>query len=621
MDPLWISAAFLFGFAVRQVGLPPLVGFLMAGFTLNAAGIEGGPMLENIADMGVTLLLFSIGLKLRIKSLLKPEIWAGASIHMVISVLLFGAAMYALGIAGMAYFGPLDIKLTLLVAFALSFSSTVFAVKVLEDRAEMRSFHGQVAIGILIIQDLLAVIFITASTGKLPSPWAILAVPGLFLLRPVLMHLMDRSGHGELMILCGFLMALVFGAGLFELVGLKADLGALFMGIMLAPHAKASEMAKHLLGFKDFFLIGFFLSIGLSGVPTLATFGVALLLVAVMPIKVALFFILLTRFKLRARTAVLASLNLANYSEFGLIVGAIALANGWLSGDWLVIVALALTMTFIAAAPLNARARAIVAAVQGRVGRFEAPTPLPEDAPIDAIALPMAIAGGWKTSLKQHRREHARLYNLRGDPALKLSIRKQPNANTVSVADQVTRANRVFAEAQVGNRYRAGFPGIVDEIALRMQVGGLANDLDRILVGAHGAVRTQAVENRLHGAGVRVGAETGIGVGAVSNRIANVTTVGRRPHTLAHRDGVRPGEQAGDHGKAPGPRLFSHQPAVGIADAQRPLVRRRPAAAKAAAVPAGHRVFRSGRLGEPGSQAGNDPARQRRAHRAADFHR
>jgi len=393
MDPLWISAAFFFGFAVRQIGLPPLVGFLIAGFTLNAAGIAGGPMLENVADMGVTLLLFSIGLKLRIKSLLKMEIWAGATIHMVISVLLFGAAMYALGIAGMAYFGPLDVKLTLLVAFALSFSSTVFAVKVLEDRNEMRSFHGQVAIGILIIQDLLAVVFITASMGKLPSPWAILAVPGLFVLRPVLMHLIDRSGHGELMILCGFLMALVFGAGLFELVGLKADLGALFMGIMLAPHAKASEMAKHLLGFKDFFLIGFFLSIGLSGIPTLATLGVALLLVAVMPIKVALFFFLLTRFKLRARTALLASLNLANYSEFGLIVGAIATNNGWIGAEWLTIIAIALSLTFILAAPLNTHADRIYQRFNKTLKRFETNTRHPTDAPIDAGDAVIAVFG------------------------------------------------------------------------------------------------------------------------------------------------------------------------------------------------------------------------------------
>lgn len=393
MDPLWISVAFLFGFAVRQVGLPPLVGFLMAGFAMNVMGVAGGPMLGDIADMGVTLLLFSIGLKLRLKNLLKPEVWAGASIHMMVTVLLFGAAMFGLGLVGMAYFRPLDFKLALIVAFALSFSSTVFAVKVLEERAEMASFHGRVAIGILIMQDLLAVIFLTASTGKLPSLWAILAVPALFLIRPVLMHLMDRSGHGELMILCGFLMAVVFGAGFFELVGLKADLGALFIGIMLAPHAKASEMAKLLLGFKDIFLIGFFLSIGLSGTPTLETIGVALLLVAVMPFKIALFFVLLTRFRLRARTAVLASLSLANYSEFGLIIAALATANGWIGSEWLTIIAIALSITFVLAAPLNTHADHIYQRFSETLKRFETRTRHPTDASIDSGDAEIAIFG------------------------------------------------------------------------------------------------------------------------------------------------------------------------------------------------------------------------------------
>jgi len=393
VDPLWISAAFLFGFAVRQMGLPPLVGFLAAGFTLNALGVVGGPMLADIADMGVTLLLFCIGLKLRVKELLRPEIWAGASIHMVLSVLIFGVGLYALGLAALTWITPLDFQQSLLVAFALSFSSTVFAVKVLEENAEMASFHGRVAIGILIVQDLLAVIFLTASAGKLPSLWALLAVPGLFLVRPALMLLMDRSGHGEVMILCGFLMALVIGAGLFERVGLKADLGALYIGVLLAPHAKAPELAKHLLGFKDFFLIGFFLTIGLSGVPTFTSFGVALLLVAMMPLKVVLFFFLLTRFKLRARTAVLTSLSLANYSEFGLIVGAIAAGKGWIGDEWLMITAIALSLTFVIAAPLNTRADRLYRRFADFLKSFETPTRHPTDTPIDPGDAQIAVFG------------------------------------------------------------------------------------------------------------------------------------------------------------------------------------------------------------------------------------
>ncbi len=102
MDPLLISVAFILGFLVRQVGLPPLVGFLAAGFVLNGLGFEGGETLQTFADLGVTLLLFSIGLKLDLKSLAKPEVWAGASLHMAITVAVFSAGVFGLGLAGIA---------------------------------------------------------------------------------------------------------------------------------------------------------------------------------------------------------------------------------------------------------------------------------------------------------------------------------------------------------------------------------------------------------------------------------------------------------------------------------------------------------------------------------------
>ena len=131
MDPISISIAFLLGFGARQVGLPPLVGYLAAGFVLNGMGIEGGDALEIISDMGVHLLLFTIGLKLKVRSLFKPQIWATGTIHMLITVAFFTAAIFGLSLAGTSLFASLDFKLSLLVAFALSFSSTVFAVKVL----------------------------------------------------------------------------------------------------------------------------------------------------------------------------------------------------------------------------------------------------------------------------------------------------------------------------------------------------------------------------------------------------------------------------------------------------------------------------------------------------------
>ena len=95
---------------------------------------------------------------------------------------------------------------------------------------------------------------------------------------------MARCGHGELLMLFGILMT-VAGYSRFELVGLKGDLGALVFGMLLAAHPKASELADRLLGFKDLFLIGFFLNIGISGSPTLTGFVIAFLLALVMPFK------------------------------------------------------------------------------------------------------------------------------------------------------------------------------------------------------------------------------------------------------------------------------------------------------------------------------------------------
>jgi predicted Kef-type K+ transport protein len=128
MDSIAIIVAFALGFAARQVGLPPLVGYLVAGFAIKAGGLEGGALIIEMADVGVLLLLFSIGLKLKLRNLTRPEVWAGASIHMLIIVIVFGMGIFLLATAGLSKFAALNLKLSLLVAFALSFSSTVFAL-------------------------------------------------------------------------------------------------------------------------------------------------------------------------------------------------------------------------------------------------------------------------------------------------------------------------------------------------------------------------------------------------------------------------------------------------------------------------------------------------------------
>jgi len=393
MDPLLILIAFVFGFGVYRVGLPPLVGYLIAGFVLQALGIQGGENLETIADMGVMLLLFTIGLKLKLKSLARPEIWAGASIHMFVTVMVFGAAIFALGLAGFTAFAGLDFKLSLLVAFALSFSSTVFAVKALEDRGEMASLHGRISIGILIIQDIFAVLFLTFSTGKIPSPWAIALVGGLIAARPLLIAMLNRVGHRELLLLFSIFLALGLGAAGFDFVRLKPDLGALFMGVLLAGHPKTEEMSDALLSIKDLFLVGFFLTIGLAGAPTLQSIGIAVILTVAVVFKVGLFFLLLSRFKLRARTSLLATLSLANYSEFGLLVAAIGVKNGWIGPEWLVTIAIALSISFIVASPLNTAAHRIYERWSKRLKPFESKTRHPDDQPLDSGDAEIAVFG------------------------------------------------------------------------------------------------------------------------------------------------------------------------------------------------------------------------------------
>ncbi len=112
----------------------------------------------------------------------------------------FGRLILLLVALGTPLFTDLSTQHAAVLAFAFSFSSTVFVVKVLEDKAEVKSQFGKIAIGILVMQDLAAVVFLAASAGKVPSLWA-LALLALIPLRPVFLRLLEKSGHGELLVL------------------------------------------------------------------------------------------------------------------------------------------------------------------------------------------------------------------------------------------------------------------------------------------------------------------------------------------------------------------------------------------------------------------------------------
>lgn len=373
-----IALVFVLGFLAKQLYLPPLVGFLIAGFILKSYGMEMSENLSALADLGITLLLFTIGLKLDLRSLIKPQIWGVSSLHVIMVVVTVGSLLSVLSYLGLPLISELDAQTTILLAFALSFSSTVFAVKVLEEKGELKANHGRMAVGILIMQDIFAVVFLTVSSGKLPSPWALVVIASLIMLRPVFLMLLKRVGHGELLVIAGFIFALG-GASLFEMVSMKADLGALIMGMILAKQSRSSEMAASLLAFKDLFLIGFFLSIGLTATISLEVLMIAIVLVVLMPLKVALYYWLLSMFKLRPRTSFLTSLSLANYSEFGLIVSAIGYSYGWLSSEWLGVLAVAMSLTFIIASPLNISSQKVYRRAEKWINRFQKQRYIQED--------------------------------------------------------------------------------------------------------------------------------------------------------------------------------------------------------------------------------------------------
>jgi len=391
MEFIWIGFAFICGLLTKMVALPPSIGYLAAGFILLFLGYEADSMITVLADIGITLMLFTIGLKLNIKDLLKPEVWLGSLSHSVLWLLVGLVLLKSIALIAIPFVSGLSITTSALIVFALSFSSTVCVVKLMEEHGEMRTRHGKLAIGILVMQDVIAVIFLVLATGKIPSPWVGLL---LFLipLKPYINKAINKAGHGEIIPLMGFFIA--FGAyELFEWMQVKGDLGALLAGMYLASHSKASEITKSLLSFKDLFLIGFFLSIGFTALPTLEMLAIASVLTLLLPVKFMLFFFILVKLNLRGRTAFLSALALSNFSEFGLIIAALSTKAGWLSSEWLVILSLAVALSFIITNVLYNFAHDYFANNKEKFKRYESEKRLAEDNFVQPCEAPIAIIG------------------------------------------------------------------------------------------------------------------------------------------------------------------------------------------------------------------------------------
>jgi len=250
------------------------------------------------------------------------------------------------------FLGPEQYIPSSILAFGLTFSSTIFVVKLLEKRGDFTAQYGKISIGVLIIQDIMAVLFIAFASQKIPSAWLLLLLISLWPLKILLSYILDRLYQSELIVLFGLTVSFG-GAYLFDLVNIKGDLGALIFGIILSKHQRAAQLNRWLLSFKDFFLLGFFLSIGMVGFPTWQQLYMSLIICLFLPLRILIYFFLFNRAKLRNRNSFMATTSLTNFSEFGLIVVSFAITKKLLDPTWLTTLALTVTFSFIFSSILN----------------------------------------------------------------------------------------------------------------------------------------------------------------------------------------------------------------------------------------------------------------------------
>ena len=341
---LIISA--LVGLVGRLLRQPLIVAFIGVGIMVGPWGLDLLESIEKIhllADLGIAILLFAIGLKLDltlIRSTGKVALLTGMG--QVLFTSLFG---YLIALA----FGFSSL-IALYVAVALTFSSTIIIVKLLSDKKEIDSLHGQISIGFLIVQDIVVVlvmIFLSAlGIEEISNPvidislvvvkgLAMLAVVGL-LMRYVLPGIVKAMVHSqELLILFSISWALILAA-VGDYLGFSKEVGAFLAGISLASTDYREIISSKMTTLRDFLLLFFFINLG-------AGLDLSLIGEQIKPAVVFSLFVLLGNplivlvimglMGYRKRTSFLAGLAVAQISEFSLILAAMGLQLGHIDNE------------------------------------------------------------------------------------------------------------------------------------------------------------------------------------------------------------------------------------------------------------------------------------------------
>ena len=405
---LLLIAAFAGAVAVR-LRQPLIVAFIAVGIFVGPSmlgWVSANDQIDLLAQFGIALLLFVVGLKLdlHIIKTMGPVALA-TGLGQVAFTSIIG---YLIAIA----FGMAPVT-ALYIAVALTFSSTIIIVKLLSDKREIDTLHGRIALGFLIVQDLVVVLVMIGlnamrATEDVSVSTAALAVllkgAGFLLLvafamRYVLPRLLPMLSHSqELLVLFGIAWGLALGA-LGVTLGFSKEVGAFIAGVSLASTAYRDALGARLTSLRDFLLLFFFidlgahLDLGMLGAQLIESAVFSLFVLVGNPLIVM---IIMGFLGYRSRTAFLAGLTVAQISEFSLILGALGLTLGHISPETMGLITLVGLITISVSTYMIIYSQPLYDVLAPRLKLFERGRPhreiSPGDVPDDAI--PQALVFG-----------------------------------------------------------------------------------------------------------------------------------------------------------------------------------------------------------------------------------
>ncbi len=199
---LYIAVAFVLAYGFFRIGLPPLLGYLVGGFLLATLNYQSTPAIDQLSHFGVILMLFTLGMKTRLRNFLQPVVAVSALAQIVISIVLLSGLFMVIGLSS-----GFSISQSILLGILLGVASTVIAAKGLEEKGELDAYHGRLAIGILVMEDIMLIGNLAFTGLQSPSPWA-LCLLLLPVLRPIAIKVLRSIKDNEVLLLYGILMAL-----------------------------------------------------------------------------------------------------------------------------------------------------------------------------------------------------------------------------------------------------------------------------------------------------------------------------------------------------------------------------------------------------------------------------